>query len=97
MEIFQLQLPHLDYNTLSSEREEIIDKKADNFFKKLSLNSHNTSRNFGRQSLDISNVTGSNSSRRHTEEHFEVKKKRQIHVKNDIPTGMIKFNNKSEH
>ena len=70
-----------DYNTLASDRKDIMKSKADVFMKDIALQSNK------KYSL-LADTDGT--------ELFDISQRRTMQIKSKIPMNMIKFKNKSE-
>ena len=85
-------MPRLDHNTMTSEFEGNLDMKADLVFKNIALHPMSTKHHVSNTSPGAGNLRASPNH----EQHFDLNQKRSLMIKNEIPTSMIKFKNKSE-
>lgn len=80
---FQQKLQGLDHNSGNSDRKRNIEEKTDLLMKDIALS--------GRKQYKQGSMGAETN-----KELFDVNQKRQITIKNPVPSGMIKFKNKSE-
>ena len=86
-------MPLLDHNTMTSEVKRNLDTKADLVFKNIALHPISTK---NKKLSSNSPGAGNNRASPNHEQHFDLNQKRSFLIKNDIPTSMITFKNKSE-